>query len=88
MRVVYTWEAPLRTFPSQAIHRVTSILELMHIDLYDSMQYPTLRGARYFMLIIDDFSRKVGFTCVQPNLKPSLGFKNGCLVETETSKKV
>ena len=46
-------------FPHQATHRAKPIFVLVHMGLCDPMKNATLRGARYFMLIIDDFSLKV-----------------------------
>ena len=77
MLLVYMGSTIGNLFPLK--HHATSILELAHNDLCGPIRYTILGGVRYFMLIIDDFSRKVGFTCVQPNLKHSLGFKNGSL---------
>ena len=64
-------------------------MELMHIDLIDSMQHTTLRGARYFMLIIVNFSRKVWvYLCLAKSEAFSTFQKWVSLVETKTSKKV
>ena len=42
---------------SPATHRSTELLELVHIDLAGPMATQSLGGVKYFLLIIDDFSR-------------------------------
>ena len=45
--------------PYKAIgSRSHQILELVHTDLCGPMKKPSLSGARYFMIFVDDFSRK------------------------------
>ena len=44
-------------FPSQASHRATQVLELVHMDLCGPMQTVSLGGSLYFMLLVDDFSQ-------------------------------
>lgn len=41
--------------------RSTQLLELIHIDICGSFEAPSLRGERYFITIIDDYSR-YGYT--------------------------
>jgi transposase InsO family protein len=43
--------------PKKAITRATSVLELVHTDLCGPMQNATPSGKRYFMTMIDDYSR-------------------------------
>ena len=40
-----------------ATHRATNPLELIHSDVAGPMSTPSLGGARYFLLFIDDYSR-------------------------------
>ena len=76
-------------FPHEATHRATSILELVHMDLCGPMKTTTLGGARYFMLIIDDFSRKVWVYLLVEKSQAFTKFQEWvALVENETSKKV
>ncbi|KAK8935961.1 hypothetical protein KSP39_PZI012924 [Platanthera zijinensis] len=44
-------------FPKTAQRRATQPLELLHIDLWGPSRVPTLGGKRYYLLIVDDFSR-------------------------------
>ena len=45
--------------------RATRILELVHVDLAGPMEVSTLGGSHYYMLLVDDYSRKkwVYFLC-------------------------
>lgn len=45
------------SIPKEATTRATSVLELIHIDLCGHMQNTTPNGKRYFMTMIDDYSR-------------------------------
>lgn len=49
------------SFPVGKSKRVTSKLELIHMDLRGPMKTESLSGSRYFMVIIDDCSRCVGY---------------------------
>ena len=62
-------------FPSQATHHATSILELVHIYLRGPMRTQLLEVCDISFLQLMNFHAKFGFTCVQPNLKHSLGFR-------------
>ncbi|WVZ49092.1 LOW QUALITY PROTEIN: hypothetical protein U9M48_000473, partial [Paspalum notatum var. saurae] len=44
-------------FPSRALRRATRPLELLHRDLCGPISPPTPSGNRYFLLLIDDYSR-------------------------------
>ena len=44
-------------FLKKACRQATTLLELVHIDLYGPMSKASLGGSKYFMLIVDDFSR-------------------------------
>ena len=43
----------------RSIHTTTGILNYVHSDLWGSSRHPTLGGGRYFLSLIDDYSRKV-----------------------------
>ena len=45
------------SFPKKSLVRATEPLELIHIDKCGPITPKTLGGNRYFLLIIDDFSR-------------------------------
>ena len=44
-------------------HKSKSILDYVHADLWGPAKVQTRGGNRYFMSIIDDYSRKVWFVC-------------------------
>lgn len=44
---------------ARALHRTNGILEYVHSDLWGSSMVPLNGGARYFISIIDDFTRRV-----------------------------
>ena len=46
------------SFPEEATYRATRILELVHADLAGPLEVDSLGGSKYFMLLVDDFSRK------------------------------
>ncbi|KAH9678577.1 hypothetical protein KPL71_025773 [Citrus sinensis] len=43
----------------KSIHKTTEILQYIHSDLWGPSQVPSLGGNRYFMTMIDDYSRRV-----------------------------
>lgn len=45
-------------FPVGDSWRASQVLQLVHADIYDPMATPVL-GSRYFLLVVDDFSRKM-----------------------------
>ena len=47
------------SFPKKSVFRASESLELIHMDICGPVSPPTLGGNRYFLLIIDDFSRLI-----------------------------
>ena len=47
------------SFRLEATHQATHILELIHVDLAGPMEVLSLGGLCYYMLLVDDFSRKL-----------------------------
>ena len=45
------------SFPEEASHRASHILELIHADLAGPLEVEALGGSKYFLLLVDDFSR-------------------------------
>jgi transposase InsO family protein len=45
------------SFPHQATRRASKSLELLHGDLCGPVSPPTPRGNKYFLLLVDDYSR-------------------------------
>ena len=49
--------------PKKRTSRETSaVLELVHTDVRGPFKVKSLRGALYFLIFVDDFSRKTGYT--------------------------
>ncbi|VVA35630.1 PREDICTED: Retrovirus-related Pol poly from transposon [Prunus dulcis] len=46
-------------FPRNQAQRATAPLELVHVDLCGPMRNDSIAGNKYFMLLIDDFSRMI-----------------------------
>ncbi|KAJ4789254.1 polyprotein [Rhynchospora pubera] len=44
-------------FPKDQAMRATKVLELVHTDLCSPMEVESMGGSKYFMLLIDDYSR-------------------------------
>lgn len=78
-----------RSFPTGQAYRARDRLELVHMDLCGPMSMDSLGGSRYFMLLIDDFTRYnwVYFlTHKSEALECFKGFKT--LVERQSGKKL
>ena len=77
------------SFPKKSLVRATEPLELIHIDICGPLTPTTLGGSRYFLLIIDDFSRLTWVSmlqCKSDAFEAFTHFKN--LAETEKGMKV
>ena len=46
-----------KSFPSQTMYRVEHVLDLIHADLCGPISPPTRSGNKYFLLLVDDYSR-------------------------------
>ncbi|KAM1099314.1 hypothetical protein TB2_005809 [Malus domestica] len=46
-------------FPRNQVYRATAPLELIHVDLCGPMKTESIAGNKYFMLLIDDFTRMI-----------------------------
>ena len=76
-------------FPQSSTFRTIEPLELIHTDIYGPISPPTLGGSRYFLLIIDDYSRLAWVAmlqCKSDAFEAFKRFKN--LAETEKGVKV
>ena len=76
-------------FPKLSTNRATEPLELIHTDICGPITPPTLGGIRYFLLIIDDFSRITWVAmlqCKSDVFEAFKHFKN--LTETEKGMKI
>ena len=50
-----------KSFPKEASTRATKPLQLVHIDVCGPIKPSSLDKSNYFLLFIDDFSRKMWF---------------------------
>ena len=77
------------SFPKVSTFRASEPLELIYADICGAIAPPTLGGSRYFLLIIDDYSRLTWVSmlqCKSDAFEAFKYFKN--LAETEKEKKV
>ncbi|KAH9648891.1 hypothetical protein KPL70_025781 [Citrus sinensis] len=78
-----------RTSFKSSVHTTRSILDYIHSDLWGPAQVVSLGGARYFLSIIDDFSRIVWIYVLKSKEQVFEKFKNWkVLVEKQTGKTV
>ena len=78
-----------KPFPKSSTFRASEPLELIHMDICGPISPPTLGGSRYFLLIIDDYSRLTWVAmlqCKSDAFEAFKRFKN--LAETEKGVKV
>ncbi|GAA0186910.1 hypothetical protein LIER_34198 [Lithospermum erythrorhizon] len=63
-------------FPSKSNWCSQSPLELVHTDLCGPIQVSSLRGSRYFLLFVDDYTRKIWVYCVKEKYETFSCFKD------------
>lgn len=69
--------------------RATEVLELIHSDLCGPMEESSINGAKYFLLFIDDHTRKVFVYFLQAKTEvPALFEQFKARVENETGKRI
>jgi len=74
---------------SYSVQRATEILEYIHSDLWGPTSNPTSSGNKYFLPIIDDFSRKVWVFLLTDKSKTFKSFKIWkTKVENQIGKKI
>ena len=74
-----------KAFPPKSTNRAKVPLELVHADLCGKMPTQALAGSSYFMLLVDDFSRKMWDYFLRDNAQAFGKFKEWLqLVENET----
>lgn len=76
-------------FPKNSYNRATDILELIHTDLCGPMPCSSLSGAKYFLLFIDDYTRKTFVYFLTKKSEVFDKFKQfKVLVENQTNKRI
>ena len=74
---------------AKVVHETQNHLDYIHFNLWGPSQVLSLGGARYFLTIIDDYSRKVWIYFLKNKSETFLKFKEWkILVETQVSRKV
>ncbi|XP_046472611.1 uncharacterized protein [Neodiprion pinetum] len=69
--------------------RATQILELVHSDLCGPMETESFAGAKYFLTLIDDFSRRLYVYFLKSKTQVAQTFANfKNLVENQTGKRI
>ncbi|XP_012849888.1 PREDICTED: retrovirus-related Pol polyprotein from transposon TNT 1-94 [Erythranthe guttata] len=76
-------------YPSPNLSRCTEILEYIHADVWGPTSVPTYGGNRYFLSIIDDYSRKVFVFLLKQKSDVFDKFKTWkTLIENQTGKRI
>lgn len=71
-----------KQIPLKSSYSATKVLELVHGDLCGPIQPETASGKRYFLLLVDDFSRYMWVYFLKTKDEALNAFKNFCtLVE-------
>jgi hypothetical protein len=58
------------THQSKNVMTTSRPLELLHMDLFRPVAYLSIRGSKYGLIIIDDFSRFTWVSFCRINMKP------------------
>ena len=91
MRRVLGREAERAPFPQVAKFRATARLELIHADLCGPISPATPGGKRYFLLMVDDYSRYMWLVLLSTKdeaeaairrVKAAVEVQSGCVLRT------
>lgn len=78
-----------KSFPKESNIRAKKPLELIHIDLCGLIKLSSLGNSNYFLLFIDDFSRKIRVYFLMPKLEVFEVFKKfKATVEKESGRRI
>ncbi|CAL1356411.1 unnamed protein product [Linum trigynum] len=76
-------------FPKKGIHRTKGILDYLHSDCWGPSRVESIGGSRYFLSIIDDYSRFTWIFMMKQKSEAFTKFKQWkTLVENQTGKKI
>jgi hypothetical protein len=56
--------------PHKNIITTNRPLELLHMDLFGPIAYISIDGSKYYLVIVDDYSRFTRYSFCRKNLKP------------------
>ena len=75
-------------FP-KGVHTTKATLDLVHADCWGPSKVPSLGGARYFLSVIDDYSRKTWVFMMKQKFEAFQNFKHWTvLMRNQTGKRV
>jgi transposase InsO family protein len=76
-------------FPTKAVHRTKGTLDYIHMDCWGPSRVESIGGHRYFVSMIDDYSRKTWVIMMKNKSEAFNKFKQWkALVENQTGKKI
>lgn len=79
----------VKRFPKRKGKRAKELLELVHTDLAGPMEVESLGGNRYYLIFVDDYSRKIFSYLLNSKTEVFAKFKEfKSLVENQTGKKI
>ena len=90
MSILYSWQATQVSI-QVAIHKSKDVLEYVHSDLWGLARVSTHGGNKYFLSLIDDYSRKVWLYLLKTKDEHTVLTKVKewkALVENQTNKRV
>ncbi|GJX70172.1 transposable element [Tanacetum coccineum] len=86
---IVLWGKQKRVSFSKAIHQTKGTLDYLHADCWGPSRVPSLGGARYFLSIIDDFSRMTWVFMMKHKSEAFEKFKHWkILIENQTGRKI
>jgi uncharacterized protein YigE (DUF2233 family) len=82
-------QTSISSFPKEGAMKASQLLEIVHTDVYGPMRITTHGGAQYFLILIDDFSRKIHVYLLKAKGKGFEKFKQyKALVENKIGHKI
>jgi hypothetical protein len=73
---VSDWEVMTHLIPGEAEYRAKRHLELVHSDLCGQISPATLRGNKYFLLLVDDLSRYMSVITIPSKDRAAVAIKD------------
>ncbi|WVZ09086.1 hypothetical protein V8G54_022432 [Vigna mungo] len=76
-------------FKKHALKRVRQLLEVIYVDLCGPFDISSLGGNKYFLLVVDEFSRKLWVYLLKEKCETYTNFINFCtMAERQSGKKI
>lgn len=84
-----TEKATRLPFTKNSEKRTNDLLEIVHSDVWDPSHHPSISGAQYFVILIDDKSRYCEIEFIKEKSEVLQAFKNyKARVERQTGKRI